>query len=126
VNDNDKALGHISEDLATLGVTKPAFHTNEPLSAPHPLGLTYVIAGSSLGSKVLFKIWNTSTDDIVKRAGKFMSFAKDSSDWKDFLAHIETCVYSEEDTKTIIYSANYCFAVFESANRRMIGGALSG
>jgi heme oxygenase len=122
VHNNDKAISYLSDDLATLGVTEPVVEIKKEIEAPHPLGLTYVIAGSSLGSKVLFSVWNSSTDKTVKRAGKFMAFAKDSSDWRDFLAHIAMYDYSEEEIKRIVRSANYCFAVFESANERMIRG----
>lgn len=122
VNNDDKAISYLSADLATLGVIEPAVETKEIIEAPHPLGLTYVIAGSSLGSKVLYKVWSSSTDEIVKRAGKFMAFAKDNSDWRDFLAHIAMYDYSEKEIKEIVRSANYCFAVFESANKSMIRG----
>jgi len=118
----DQSLVSLSEDLAALGINEPDVHIIEPLVAPHPLGLTYVIAGSSLGSKVLFRIWNASTDETVKQAGKFMAFAKDSSAWRDFLVQIKTYEYTEQEIKKIIESANYSFAVFESANERMIRG----
>jgi len=72
VTHKDSALELIRNDLTTLGVGEPLVLETDSFTNPHPVGLTYVIAGSSLGSKVLYKVWSRSLDETVKRAGKFM------------------------------------------------------
>ena len=117
---NSEALTSIVNDLNTLGSKVPLLDYKKVKTDLHPLGLTYVIAGSSLGSKVLYKIWDSSSDQLVVKARDFMTKSKDSSEWDLFLAQTKSTDYSEQEIVSIVQAANFCFDVFKSANDLMI------
>ncbi len=110
-----RKLGELRDDLRVLGSAPPTVRLDD-FAIRHPLGLSYVIAGSSLGSKLLYKQWLLSDDDVVGRAGQFLTSAKDSSDWVDFLKKTDTLCLSDSELDEVVASANTVFAVFENAN----------
>ncbi|MGJ8558726.1 MAG: biliverdin-producing heme oxygenase [Litorimonas sp.] len=113
--DHAESLSAIRSDLETLGVKAQKEIDWTPITAFHPIGLTYVIAGSSLGSKILYKEWAQSNDEAVIRAGKYMTAAKDGSDWSNFLTYIDATDFSANETDHIVVSANECFALYQAA-----------
>lgn len=115
--DHSQSLSDLRSDLRILGADLPRPMTMTSVGILHPVGVTYVVAGSSLGSKFLFKQWSRAADEVVKRAGIFMTLAKDNSDWKKFLAYIDAAAFSAKEIDKIVASANSCFAVFEAAIR---------
>lgn len=117
---DDKArLEDLSMDLSLLGAPLPSWRVEPDQMPKHPLGLIYVMAGSSLGSKILYKNWESSTDSLVKSANRFVTNAKNNDIWRRFLTYIERNEFSSEETQDIISSANFCFAVFEAANNQL-------
>ena len=112
---NQKMLNDIALDLKILEVEPPLLKVNLGKAISHSLGLTYVLAGSSLGSKVLYKQWTLSSDDRVKRAGHFMKSSKDSSDWKTFLARLDTLMLTRPEIEHVVASANCVFEIYQAA-----------
>jgi heme oxygenase len=119
LRDDLARLEDLSMDLSTLGAPLPSWIITPDKSPKHPLGLIYVMAGSSLGSKILYKNWESSTDSSVKSANRFVTNAKNNDIWKRFLAYIERNEFSREETEDIISAANFCFTVFEAANNQL-------
>ncbi len=117
LRDEAERLEDLSKDLSALGAPLPNWSQPPDMSPQHPLGLIYVMAGSSLGSKLLYKQWDTSHDPLVKRADRFVTHAKNNDIWTRFLAYLDSHEFSSEETEHIIASANYCFSVFEAAHK---------
>jgi heme oxygenase len=116
LRDDTSRLNDLTLDLSTLGVPLPSWISPPDQTSKNPLGLIYVIAGSSLGSKVLYKNWALSTHPLVNRANLFVTHSKNNDIWTRFLAYIKNKEFSQSETKDIITSANFCFKVFEAAN----------
>lgn len=113
----DAKVSSIQADLDVLNATLSSHKLPTSNAQQHPVGLTYVIAGSSLGGKLLFKDWAKSIDPVVQNAGKFMHSAKITDSWKKFLTYIDKHDFSSEEVEEIVSSANYCFGVFEFAHQ---------
>ena len=113
---NQQKLADIRSDLEVLSLKPPQCMKRSNSTSYHPLGLTYVMSGSSLGSKLLYKHWATATDTIVQQAGTFITNSKDSSEWTFFLAHVKTLKVSHDEVSDIVASANSVFEIFEAAN----------
>ena len=72
-----------SRDLAGLGITAPG--DTPPLgTAPHPLAVDYVIAGSRLGTKFLRQRWLTSDDPKVQMADAYFTAPDYIDHWRHF------------------------------------------
>jgi len=112
---NIEKLKELRDDLKVLGVTPPE-NRLKVRSLTHPLGLTYVIAGSSLGSKLLYENWLLTDDEVVGCAGKFLTSAKDSTDWLAFLNKTDKLELSTDELDRVVATANAVFEVFEAAN----------
>lgn len=112
---NTEILNDIKHDLAILGSVLPK-NTVQARTDLHPLGLSYVIAGSSLGSKVLFKEWHHSKDPRVMSASKFMTSSKNSTDWLAFLKKTDSLQLSKVELSEAIDSANAVFLTYSAAN----------
>lgn len=110
-------ISSIQADLGVLNTTLSSHKLPTSNAYQHPVGLTYVIAGSSLGGKLLFNDWAKTIDPVVKKAGKFMHSAKITDSWKKFLTYIDKNDFSSEEIEKIVSSANYCFGVFEYAHQ---------
>jgi len=117
--DHSDSIAAIRSDLTKLGVSVVEDLHWMPKSYLHPVGLTYVIAGSSLGSKVLYKKWAQSTDDSVILAGEFMALAVDNSDWLKFLEYIDATSFSDSETDDIVMSANQRFTLYKTAAQQV-------
>ena len=113
--DHTQSLSALQSDLSVLGAKLPHPMNLELSGDLHPVGVTYVVAGSSLGSKLLFKHWSRAVDEKVRQAGTFMTRAKDNADWIKFLAYIDAADFSAKEIEHIVISANGCFAIFEAA-----------
>lgn len=107
----------LRSDLKVLNAAPSLSDILLPKTYQHPLGLTYVIAGSSLGGKLLAKQWAKSRDPVVRNAGKFINNAKATDSWKRFLTYTELNSFNPEEVEKIISAANYCFSVYEAAHQ---------
>lgn len=118
---NEQKIADIVKDLKVLAVNPPAILKFENRRPYHPLGLTYVMAGSSLGSKILYKRWNSGSNDAVKNAGRFLTSSKDSTEWKAFLVSIADLNIPPQEVEHIVTSANAVFMIYKTANDHVKG-----
>jgi len=113
--DNPQKLQDLEADLEVLGADLPA--PKMPyFDIIHPLGLTYVIAGSSLGSKLLYKNWFSSEDHVVQRANKFLTSSKESADWANFLVRTDRLKLTQTELDDVVMTADTVFSIYETAN----------
>ena len=121
LRDDGSKLEDLRHDFDQLGLSAPKWHFAPKAEPHHALGLTYVMAGSSLGGKLLYKDWARADDPAVQAASRFMTNAKSSTSWKMFLTYLDNSTFLEKEIQDIIKSANYCFGVFEAANQEISG-----
>ena len=119
--DISRKISAIEADLDLLSVSSPDWKAAPQARNCHPLGLTYVIAGSALGSKLLFKSWSSSSDANVLNAKNFMTYSKDSKLWNKFLSRAEKTSPKKAELNEVIEAANHCFGIFEAANAQLTG-----
>lgn len=107
-------LSLIRSDLQSLGVSKSVnFSVNyKPL---HPVGLTYVIAGSHFGNKVLRAQWALSEDLAVLSAKNFLTSDLMRDYWPYFLSYLRDNDFDDAERTHIIESAKSCFQIFGAA-----------
>lgn len=91
-----------------------------------PRAIDYLVAGSRLGSKVLFKRWAGSSDPVVQRAHHYFSLDSDPSFWRatcDALAAIDP---AGPEAKRIVADTKALFGLFssvyaQSVEREVVG-----
>ncbi len=119
LRDESERLDDLQADISELGAALPVWASRPKRANMHALGLIYVMAGSSLGGKVLFKEWDCSRDPVVKNANRFVTRSKDSAVWTKFLAHLGAQSFSHQEIAQIVESANHGFEIFEAANNEI-------
>lgn len=112
---NHAKIRDLRADLSVLGVSLPVCGMQR-FNIIHPLGLIYVIAGSSLGSKILYKDWAMADDCVVKCAGKFLTSSKESADWVDFLERTDKLKLTQTELDDVVLTANTVFSIYKTAN----------
>ncbi|SLN44160.1 biliverdin-producing heme oxygenase [Pseudooctadecabacter jejudonensis] len=88
----DDLISRIDADLKVLGAPIPS-QDPQPLGTLDPLAIDYVVEGSRLGSKVLRRRWEGTSDPVVKSANAYFSHIPPTSRWQQVcsaLAEIET------------------------------------
>ncbi|KCZ50255.1 biliverdin-producing heme oxygenase [Hyphomonas pacifica] len=108
-------LPEIRQDLSALGAPLPRWEDQPDPGEPHPLGLIYVIAGSSLGARFLYLQWKATENTVVQTAGNYLSSLKAESDWNLFLRHASGLDADEAEVLQIMKSARVGFTIFSSA-----------
>ncbi|MEM6901775.1 MAG: biliverdin-producing heme oxygenase [Pseudomonadota bacterium] len=79
----------LRHDLAALGVSSTDMGWQPTNNGPlDPLAIGYVVQGSRLGTAMMAKHWATTTDPMVKQAGRYMSSRIDTRDWKALQADL--------------------------------------
>lgn len=106
----------LSRDLASIGARKPPAAAHPPTDA-HPLGLTYVVAGSRLGARVLHGQALTSPDERVRSASGYLAPDLCADLWARVKRQLETLAPVEAERERIISGAFAGFACFENALR---------
>ncbi len=108
-------LSLVTADLNALRLNTEPFSSSLVNDDLHPLGLTYVIAGSHFGNKLLLQKWATASDPCVLLAGRFLSSTAMKDYWRYFAEYLRTTLFTLTDQQRIIESAKTCFGVFEEA-----------
>ena len=122
LRDDAEKLAFLRADFEIMGGTPPSWPDAPRAKECHAVGLIYVMAGSALGSKLLYKTWRTASDDDVLSVHNFMTYAKDSKIWHKFLDYTENTLFSESEVESMVEAANYCFGIFEAANNQVLKG----
>ncbi len=101
-------------DLATLGV--PPVNTSTPaLGNTWSLGAMYVVAGSRLGARVLYRRVQASEDDQVARATAFFGPRAIDRVWPKIVRELDAVQDGQSDA--VVRDARAAFALFERAFR---------
>jgi len=110
----------ICADLHDLGRSPPEWDCCPDLSEAHPLGLIYVIAGSHLGGTILHQRWQTSQNEIVGHAGRFLGVLSDRACWTQFVQRLPSVNVGQIERNHVVESAKACFSLFEGAFRHVV------
>ena len=108
----DSRLHLIQADLVILGDRCPELPARE-VAALHPLGAAYVVAGSSLGQRVLRRHWARSGDPDVRQAGRFLGDDSLTPYWKALQSELAQPSHERPDTPAILEAARRTFALYE-------------
>lgn len=119
LRDDDEKLADLKADFAGLGIAPPRWADTPPISSHHALGYAYVLAGSSLGGRILYQNWASTTDPAVRRSHAFITNSKCQNMWRQFTAYITSHTFNAQETEQIVQSAISCFEVFEAANAQI-------
>ncbi len=113
----ESLLDDIDHDLEILGEKSTDIDDPETIDA-HPVGVSYVLAGSHLGASLLLRSVSEQTDPVLKKSTNYLANSHLGSVWKRMLSDFETGRW-EEDKLAILDGARKTFGVFEmAANRR--------
>lgn len=110
-----RQLDLVKADLETLSISAAPFASALVTDDLHPVGLTYVIAGSHFGNKVLKNNWAATTDPRVLLAGRFLCSVAMKDYWPRFSDYLRKSAFEPPERSRIIRSAKTCFRVFEEA-----------
>jgi heme oxygenase len=105
----------LQNDLARLDMKPLPSASFSHLNYSNPVGLSYVIAGSHLGSAFLRMTWNNTSDIRVLAAGNYRNSQKMRAYWPNLLLHFKHTNYDEEEIKLIVGGAKAAFNTFEHA-----------
>lgn len=104
----------IGTDLDALGQAVPEWEAPPDADLGHPLGATYVIAGSHFGQVLLRRRWAQSSDLRVRAANRYIESNQLRNLWGEVSVRIET-VANEEELEAMVDGARRCFSLFERA-----------
>lgn len=82
---------------------------------PDPLAVDYVVAGSRLGSKVLFKRWAAATDPAVQRANNYFGLDSDASFWRVTCDRLAGIAPDSDRAQEITQDTKMLFELFATA-----------
>ena len=119
LRDDSEKIAMLCADFDIMDVPLPRWETEPEIGDFHSLGLIYVMAGSALGGKLLYKQWSAAQDTHVLNVKNFMTGAKDHQCWNGFLSYINAQRFDPMEMDKMIVAANYSFGVFEAANNQM-------
>lgn len=96
-----------NEDLASFGVSPVEIRFPAGEVPLDELGVSYVVAGSHLGAKVLMRRWNTPTEK------KFLSDGTLPNLWRSVLEALSVIPANGSRADAVVESAKTCFEYFE-------------
>ena len=105
------------DDLSDLGITTGALHRIEwpGTPEPDPLGVGYVVGGSSLGHRLLLQRWAESDNQRLLRASRFMHYDGLTVLWRETLRALQQVGLDERRCQSVLQSAKACFRIFDLA-----------
>lgn len=80
-----------------------------------PLAIDYLVAGSRLGSKVLYKRWSISDVSIVRRANNYFGLATDPSFWQLTCTALADIDPNSARADAIVQDTKILFELFSTA-----------
>lgn len=111
-------IAAIDEDLDALDESAPASsHIDDPDAHVHPLGLIYVIAGSTLGARILLSDIQASGDPRVAAATRYFACPATNEMWKSVSSTLKGWSGQPHEENEIVTSAQTAFSWFEAAHR---------
>ncbi|WP_156807835.1 biliverdin-producing heme oxygenase [Henriciella marina] len=110
-------IAAIDEDLKALDEAVPGErHFADPAPDVHPLGLIYVIAGSTLGARILLSDIQASGDPKVAAATRYFACPATSEMWKSVSKTLKCWSGQPHEENKIVTSAQTAFSWFEAAH----------
>lgn len=101
-------------DLATLQ-QHPAPFVLPDLETPHPMSIGYIVTGSRMGTAVMRKRWQGSTDPMVLGAGRYLTAPVESRDWRELCSAFDGLPATSRVSDTIVADAKAIFGLFQAA-----------
>ena len=114
-------LGHgrrelLMRDLEGLGAPQPdRLYWSPPKTVPAKLGWTYVVEGSSVGGKVIYRQLDYLFGSSATGRLFFRGSALDGPRWQALCGDLEAEGHSDRSVGEIIGGATAAFALFEQA-----------
>ncbi len=105
-------LDVVSDNRRTIDLPTP--------SALDPLSVDYMVAGSRLGSKILRKRWQTSTDPCVQRANSYFGQAIDPKLWPKTCRALSAVPPSSARADAIVEDTRTQFQLFAAAFAKIV------
>lgn len=99
-------------DLAQLGAAPVRVSCTRDFS---PVAVDYVVLGSRMGTEVLRRRWQVSTDPLVRRACGYFSQPGDARAWRAFRDELMAMPGEGETADRILDDVEHLFALFSSA-----------
>jgi heme oxygenase len=104
----------LARDLELLGSPLPARrHWRSPKTASARLGLAYVVEGSSLGGKVIYRQLDYLFGDSAAGRRFFLGSPSDGPRWRALCRHLELEGRAPRVLDEMICAATSAFALFE-------------
>lgn len=96
-------------DLHCLGHTAPTTH-----SKPHAeaLAIDYVVLGSRIGTKVLRRVWQGSSDPHVLSAGRYFALPDAMCDWRALCDRMKAMPGDDVKSSEVLKDVNDLFRLF--------------
>lgn len=103
----------LAADIRALGAVPLAGFAASYTRHAHPLGLSYVVAGSFLGGQVLRKAWELSRNDTMRSAGRHFGLSGLREHWQTVLKSLTDV--AAEDQHRVVDGARAGFRCFADA-----------
>lgn len=108
----------LRDDIAAVGGSDPAGLAGNLMAGfpvpPHPLGISYVIAGSRLGSQILAKRLRDHQEPDSGLMSKYLSHSLQPDAWPNLCAALEM-ISTNDEQAAVSGSAAFMFDRFENA-----------
>jgi len=89
-------------------------------SALDPLSIDYMVAGSRLGSKILYKRWSASTHPCVQRANTYFGQTSDPKLWSETCRALSAVPSTSERADIIVEDTKTQFQLFAAAFAKIV------
>ncbi len=101
----------LASDLKVLGAdAKPEVPDLTP--APHPLACLYLAAGSRMGTAVLRRKWESTTDPCVRRADQYFSAPLVNGEWQSVCSALSEHSANGPEADAVIAGTKQLFDLF--------------
>jgi heme oxygenase (biliverdin-IX-beta and delta-forming) len=114
----------LCHDIIALGGVAPSGFSPDELDCESVLGTLYVLEGSRLGSELLLRTVQASSDPRVARCTGYLSHGLGLRLWPTFCVRLEHPARSMNDPAKAIGAARKAFALFEKGARRAARSAM--
>jgi len=108
-------LDKATQDIHALGLPTTGLAIADIPSAMSELGVTYVIAGSHLGAKVLTKQWSKTRDPRVNAASHLLRDEVLEREWAAVLTTLKSLPATGRGADDVVAGAIACFDLFRAA-----------
>ncbi|MEM6438616.1 MAG: biliverdin-producing heme oxygenase [Pseudomonadota bacterium] len=115
-------IARLSDDLLTLKARPPSARPATPANLD-PLAIDYVVEGSRLGSQVLKRRWETSTDPAVRAADRYFGLPADPLGWRATCAALSCLRVDGRRAARVTRDVDALFDLFADACRAALPGA---